>query len=308
MPFSFVSIETALGSVVEENDKLEELMKWDKGKIEKKIGIERRYLSNEKEDTETLAISSLNKIKSNNNLSNVGLLISVTNTPSKLFPSLSHYLNSSLDLCQNIHTIGINAGCSGFTDALIIAESYMKKNKCDVIIVTSDTYSKYISPDNHSIRPLFSDGSAATLLSYNDTGFYIDKSVANTEPNTEEFLIGKKENMTGKEEILMNGPKVLLYAINRVLPNIIQILNENNVDIIFAHQAGKIVLDGITKKISQEILVPINYDKLGNLVSSSIPFLLKGNFERLMNHENILLSGFGVGLSQSHVLLKKNEK
>ena len=48
----------------------------------------------------------------------------------------------------------------------------MEKNKCDVVIVTSDTYSKYISPDNHSIRPLFSDGSAATLLSYNYNGFY----------------------------------------------------------------------------------------------------------------------------------------
>ena len=50
------------------------------------------------------------------------------------------------------------------TDALIIAESFMIKNKCDAIIVTADTYSKYISPNNHSIRPLFSDGSAATLL------------------------------------------------------------------------------------------------------------------------------------------------
>ena len=305
MPFNFRSIETSLGSLVEENEDLEKLMNWEQGKIKNKIGIERRYLSNNEENTETLAKSSLSKLEAVNDLDNVGLLISVTNTPNKLFPSLSHYLNSSLNLKKNIQCIGINAGCSGFTDALIIAESFMIKNKCDAIIVTADTYSKYISPNNHSIRPLFSDGSAATLLGYKDKGFFINKSIASSEPNTEEFLIGKKNTDTKKEEILMNGPKVLLYALNKVLPNIIHILNENKVDIIFAHQAGKIVLDGIVKKISQKVNLPTNYNKFGNLVSSSIPFLLKDNFDKLNGFNNILLSGFGVGLSQSHVLLKR---
>ena len=305
MPFNFQSIETSLGSLVEENEDLEKLMKWEQGKIKNKIGIERRYLSNNEENTESLAKSSLSKLAAVNDLDNVGLLISVTNTPNNLFPSLSHYLNSFLNLEKNIQCIGINAGCSGFTDALIIAESFMIKNKCDAIIVTADTYSKYISPKNHSIRPLFSDGSAAILLGYMDKGFFIDKSMASSEPNTEEFLIGKKDTNTKKEEILMNGPKVLLYALNKVLPNITHILNENKVDIMFAHQAGKIVLDGIIKKISKEVYLPTNYDRFGNLVSSSIPFLLKDNFNKLNNYNNILLSGFGVGLSQSHVLLKR---
>jgi 3-oxoacyl-[acyl-carrier-protein] synthase-3 len=305
MPFNFQSIETSLGSLVEENEDLEKLMKWEQGKIKNKIGIERRYLSNNEENTESLAKSSLSKLAAVNDLDNVGLLISVTNTPNNLFPSLSHYLNSFLNLEKNIQCIGINAGCSGFTDALIIAESFMIKNKCDAIIVTADTYSKYISPKNHSIRPLFSDGSAAILLGYMDIGFFIDKSIASSEPNTEEFLIGKKDTNTKKEEILMNGPKVLLYALNKVLPNITHILNENKVDIMFAHQAGKIVLDGIIKKISKEVYLPTNYDRFGNLVSSSIPFLLKDNFNKLNNYNNILLSGFGVGLSQSHVLLKR---
>ena len=82
---------------------------------------------------------------------------------------------------------------------------------------------KIYSPNNHSIRPLFSDGSAATLLGYNDKGFFIDKSISSSEPNTEEFLIGTKDTDTKKEEILMNGPKVLLYALNKVLPNITHI-------------------------------------------------------------------------------------
>ena len=38
--------------------------------------------------------------------------------------------------------------------------------------------------------------------------------------------------------------------LNKVLPNITHILNENKVDIMFAHQAGKIVLDGIVKNFT----------------------------------------------------------
>ena len=41
------------------------------------------------------------------------------------------------------------------------------------------------------------------------------------------------------------------------------LIYENKVDIMFAHQAGKIVLDGIVKKISQKVNLPTNYDKFG---------------------------------------------
>ena len=69
--------------------------------------------------------------------------------------------------------------------------------------------------------------------------------------------------------------KYFCMLLTKVLPNITHILSENKVDIMFAHQAGKIVLDGIIKKISKEIYLPTNYDRFGNLVSSSIPFLLR---------------------------------
>ena len=62
MPFNFRSIET-LRSLVEENEDLEKLMNWEQGKIKNKIGIERRYLSNNEENTETLARSSLSNYK-----------------------------------------------------------------------------------------------------------------------------------------------------------------------------------------------------------------------------------------------------
>lgn len=304
MAFTIESIETTLGSLVEGNDQLEKKMGWEQGKIFKKIGIKNRYLSNLNENTENLAKNSLRKLEKKNQLNNVGVLISVTNTPSILFPSLAHFLHSSLNINENIHCLGINAGCSGFVDALIIAEHYILKQKCDVIIVTSDTYSKYINQNNFSIRPIFSDGSSATLLKYNEEGFYIRKTISSSQKNTESYLTSEI-SIDNSNEILMNGPQVLLYALNKVIPNINKILKDYNVKTLFAHQAGKIVLDSVIKKISCDIKVPTNYENLGNLVSSSIPFLIKENSEIIKKENQILISGFGVGLSQSHALLEQ---
>lgn len=301
MGFSIERIECVLASIVEENYVLEKDMKWDEGKIEKKIGIKKRYLSDDTETTEGLAIKSINKLKTNINLDNLGLVISVTNTPTNLFPSLSHIVASELNSNNNIHCLGLNSGCSGYVDALILAEKYINYEKCDAIIITSDTYSKYIRNDDYSIRPLFSDGSTATHLKYIKKGKKIKKKITSFENNTSDFLKGQL-NKNKKYEIHMNGPKVLLYAINKVLPNIKKLLNKR-IETIFLHQAGSIVTNSIIKYINKNINVPLNYPELGNLVSSSIPFVMKENFNLLNTNNQILISGFGVGLSQAHIII-----
>ena len=131
MAFSLEKIECVLASKIEGNLQLEKDMEWDEGKIIKKIGIEQRFLSDKSETTEDLAVRSINKLKSSVKLDNLGLLISVTNTPTDLFPSLSHQLVSELETNNDIHCIGINSGCSGYVDALIIAEKYVNDEKCE---------------------------------------------------------------------------------------------------------------------------------------------------------------------------------
>ena len=301
MPFSIEKIETVLATRIEENYQLEKAMGWEEGKIEKKIGIKKRFLYSSNESTEELAVKSINKIKNSVKLDNLGLIISVTNTPTSLFPSLSHLLSSELDIKNDIHCLGLNSGCSGYVDALIVAEKYINDEKCDAIIITSDTYSRYIKKNDYSIRPLFSDGSTATFLKYLRNGKVIKKKITSTEKNTSDFLKGQK-NKNGQYEIHMNGPKVLLYAINKVLPNIKKLLNKK-VKTIFLHQAGSIVIDRITKNIDKDKCIPINYPELGNLVSSSIPFVMEENFNLLNDKCDILISGFGVGLSQSHIVI-----
>ena len=90
--------------------------------------------------------------------------------------------------------LGINSGCTGYVDALYLASKLIKKNQ-DVIIVTSDTYSKYIDINDRSIRPIFSDGASCTHLQYEKNAWKVKKGIfSNRKRYTSAFRIKKKKN------------------------------------------------------------------------------------------------------------------
>ncbi len=299
MAFIIKNLEISLGNIKERNLNLEKRYKWPKGQIIDKIGIKRRHISNSYQNTTLLAKTAVKKILKKNNLSKVKFIISVTNTPTRVFPSLAHEISSLIHKSKNFMCIGINAGCTGYVDALFLADKLIKKNQ-DALIVTADTYSKYIDINDRSIRPIFSDGASCTLLQFRKRNCWkVEKEFFHTERNTLEYLELKKQ------KINMNGPEVLSFAIRKVSKTINDLLNKKGSTLIFAHQAGKIVLRNILSKIKKNTTLPTNYEKNGNLVSTSIPFLIKDNFSLLKKNKSVLISGFGVGLSHSHILIKK---
>lgn len=297
MGFIFKNLEVSLGNIIEYNSHLEKIYSWPKHQIKKKIGITKRYISDEDQNTSILAMHAIRKVLKKTNLSNVKFVISVTNTPTRVFPSLAHEVSKLISKSENFFCLGINAGCTGYVDALYLATKLIKKNH-DVLIITSDTYSKFIDKNDKSIRPIFSDGASCTLLKYKkNKSWKIVDEFFETERNTIEHLEFKRK-------IKMNGPEVLSFAIKKVLKVIHKIVKKKKI-LLLAHQAGKIVMNNIATNLNPNVIIPTNFEKNGNLVSTSIPLLIKENFKLMEKNNEILISGFGVGLSHSHILLKK---
>ena len=293
---SITKIYYKLGKKIEYNSIIEKKLKLKKNSIYKLTGINKRFVSKKNETSEKLALEVSKNIK-NKELLKITHIISVTNTPSIKFPGISNYVSSGLNL-KNVHCINLNLGCTGYVDALILAYDIINFNKkSKILIITADTYSKYISIKNRSIKPLFSDGASATLIEYKKNGFKSITRITKNISKTQEDLIFKNN------EIIMNGPAVISLAINHVTPEIKKY--SKNVDCIFLHQAGKIVLSLIKESVGKDYFIPTNYEKYGNLVSTSIPVLLKENFSKLKKKSKILFCGFGVGLSMSLFKLEK---
>ena len=118
---------------------------------------------------------------------------------------------------------------------------------------------------------MFSDGSASCIVEYKKNGLKLKKKIFKNTLNTENELI-----LNGNE-IKMNGPAVVSFAMKDVIPEILKLSKQ--VNCIFSHQAGKVVMSQIQKKIDSKIFFPLNYSNYGNLVSTSIPLLLKQNIK-----------------------------
>ena len=93
MTFVIKNLEVSLGNIKEKNFNLERRYNWPEGQISNKIGIKQRHISNANQNTTTLAKTAVKKILKKNNLSKVKFIISVTNTPTRVFPSLAHEIH-----------------------------------------------------------------------------------------------------------------------------------------------------------------------------------------------------------------------
>jgi 3-oxoacyl-[acyl-carrier-protein] synthase-3 len=285
-----------LGGKIEKNSIIEKGFRLKKNSICRLTGINKRFISTKNETSEKLALEVCKNLKTKE-ISKISHIISVTNTPSIQFPGISNYVSNSLNL-NNVHCINLNSGCTGYVDALILAYDIINFNKkSKILIVTTDTYSKYINKNNKSIRPLFSDGSSASIIYYDKNGFKSTYRRTSTISNSQKDLIFEKKN------IHMNGPAIVSLITTYVIPELKE--HSRNVDGIYMHQAGKIALNLIKENLYKDYFVPTNFEKYGNLVSTSIPVLLKENLKKFNKSKKILICGFGVGLSMSLLKLEK---
>ena len=115
-----------------------------------------------------------------------------------------------------------------------------------------------------------------------------------------------------KDNIYMNGPEIFNFTISVVPKAVNDVLAKNeldieDIDLFVFHQANKYMLDYLRKKIKiPEDKYYINLKDIGNTVSSSIPIALKMALceGKLKKGDNVMLVGFGVGLSWAATVIK----
>ena len=255
-------------------------------------------------------------------------LIFCTQTPDYVLPSNSNLLHGLLDLPPHVMAFDINHACSGYPYAISIAKSLVKGGMATrVLVVTADTYSRLIHPLDRSVRPLFGDAASVTIISHGDSLTLDDQSfgtagklaprfivenggMRHSQKNVSEVHLDSSLRVHSPDHIQMDGMGVLSFF-NKVVPvSIKEILARNQLDIqdvayFFLHQASQLALDSLRKSLgvpSEKVIIDMS--DTGNLVSSSIPVVLKRAMNKglLKKGDRIILSGFGVGLSWGTVL------
>ena len=98
------------------------------------------------------------------------------------------------------------------------------------------------------------------------------------------------------------------------LKKLAKILKKNNLKLnkinhFIFHQANEFIIKSLQRKLKiPDNKVFFDMKNTGNTSSSSIPIVLSKNFYKISSGKNILLIGFGGGLSWGVCLIKNTDK
>jgi|WP_315252790.1 3-oxoacyl-[acyl-carrier-protein] synthase-3 len=327
MKANIKAISYYLPASVLSNDLInQEFPEWDIEKISSKTGINDRHISAKDEFSSDMAVKAAEKLFEEHNIdrSEVDFLLFCTQSPDYFLPTTACIIQERLGLEITTGALDFNLGCSGFVYGLSLAKGLISGQMAkNILLITSETYSKFIHPRDKSNKTIFGDAAAATLISVEEGFCSIGNFVFGTDGKGAENLIVKQGgmrfpvsnknqdvidefgNVRNDRNLFMNGTEIFNFT-GEFVPKLIQsILEKSNlakedIDLFVFHQANKYMLNHLRKKIKiSEEKFFIAMENCGNTVSSTIPIALYEAQKqgRVDSCKNILLAGFGVGYS-----------
>ena len=131
----------------------------------------------------------------------IDFIMLCTQSPDYYLPTSACIIQNKFGLSTNIGAIDFNLGCSGFVYGLAMAKGLIKAGIAkNVLLLTSETYTKFIHEGDKSNRTIFGDAAAATLIS-TDGYAAIEEFDLGTDGNGSENLIvrngGLRNQKTG---------------------------------------------------------------------------------------------------------------
>lgn len=294
---------------------------WSVDKISSKTGIYKRHIAAKDEFTSDMAIKAALKLFEEHDISpnEIDFVLLCTQSPDHFLPTTACLIQDKLNIPTTAGALDFNLGCSGYIYGLALSKGLISsKIAKNVLLITSETYSKFIHHSDKSNRTIFGDGASATLISTDGFAEILDFELGTDGSGGENLIVKngacKYPVSNGIDDNLyMNGPEIFNFT-SKAVPSLVEsTLNKNNlsledINMFVFHQANKYMLNFLRKKIGiSEDKFYINLEEYGNTVSSTIPIALKEAIDEGKINGNVMLTGFGVGYSWGSCIIKINK-
>ena len=293
---------------------------WDMPAIAEKTGIGSRYIAAPNETASDLAVAACEKLFREFGVQreSIDFVLFCTQTPDYPLPTTACLLQHRLGLRENCGALDFNLGCSGFVYGLAIADGLIRMGAARrILLITAETYSKYIDDQDRSLRTIFGDAAAATLVQASDqqslTGFQFGTDgsgadtllVADGGARAEQDAIKPRHRKRWKSRLYMDGPSLLSFtivAVPRLIEKVLELaeLTEPQIELYLLHQATRKMLEQLQMRLGlDDVSLPIMLENYGNTVSCTLPILISDlrRQGRIELGTQSLLIGFGVGWS-----------
>ena len=322
------AVSSYLPELIEKNSDIVE------ERFSKKLGVVDRRIVADDESAGDLAFKAAEKLFAEYDIdrNETDFILLCTQHPDYQMPHTSPHLQHRLGLAQTVGSMDIALGCSGYIYGLATAKGLIETGIAKkILFLTSSVYTKYINVKDTSVRPLFGDGATATWIEGVDEPaenirafvfgtdgsrydrLYIPVGGSRLTPRStpEVFEYDENKNSHSNYEVYMDGTAIAYFTLRKVPKLVDDVLAAANMtredlDYCIFHQANEFMLKYVQQKANLEN-VPF-HNKIthsGNLVSGSVPYAIEQVITSVdvTNLHNVLLTGFGVGLSWAGCLV-----
>lgn len=328
---SGVSVRGIAACVPSKIDRIEDyhwMGQKDRDNFIKTVGVNERRFAAEGVTTADLCQQAASRVLDSLNWEkdSIDILVFVAQARDYLIPATAIVLQHKLGLSQQCMAFDIDLGCSGYVIGLQVVASMLASGQMKrALLLVGDVTSANLSYRDKTTYPLFGDAGTATALEYDPQA---PAMIFNTMSNGKDFNalyipaggMRKRANrhsfdyksygkgiFRNDTQVIIDGLRVFNFSITDVPPQIIKCLNHagktiDQIDFFVLHQANRVMNETIRKKLKIPAeKVPYSIDRFGNTSSASIPLTMVTELKDQLSAKkiNLVLSGFGVGLSWS---------
>ncbi len=308
------------------NYDLEKIMDTHNDWIVERTGIQRRRIAEKDVAASDLGVKAATAALEDAEVraEDIDLIITATLSPDMNFPSTACIIQEKIG-AFNAAAFDLEAACTGFIYALTTAKAFILSGQAQkVLVVGVEVLSKLINWEDRKTAVLFADGAGAAVVSgIEEAG--IMSTALGADGKGGKFLYmpaggsrmpATRETVDNKlHSIVMDGSEVFKFAA-RKMAEVSEIavrkcgMTLNEIDYMVPHQANIRIIQNAAKRMSIPMeRVYLNIQEYGNMSAASVPVALDEAVKKgyVRNGDNLLLVGFGAGLTWGAAVIKWNK-
>ena len=326
-PVKITAVGKAVPKTVITNDDLTKILDTSDEWISTRTGIKQRYIASGDENSTQIGIEAAKDALNKAGLKgeDIDAIIVASSNPYNIYPSSACVIQDAIG-AKKCPAFDITAACTGMLYAMEIGKSFISTGKYNnVLLVATDTNSKFLDWTDRASCVLFGDGAGSMILSKSDDniddiiainlhadgslGSYITMNLAGencplVEPAT---IPQQKINMVGKEVykfVVQTMPDSIMGCLKNAG------LEPNDIDYLVPHQANLRIIEGLQSRLEfSNDQVVVNIDKYGNTSAASVPIALAEAIEegKIKTPSKAILCAFGAGMTWGSAVVRLRE-
>ena len=232
-------------------------------------------------------------------------LILATTTPDRVVPASSAAVQDQLGMTCG--AFDVNAACSGFVYALVVAHGLIAMGAEKLLVIGTDTLARITDWTDRGTAPLFADGSGAVVLeATNGPGQLLGWDL-DADGSAEKFLyceIGGKVMMDGKE-VFRRAVRIMVDSAEKSMRH--AGVTADQISFVVPHQANIRIISAACDRLGIGMeRAALTIHRTGNTSSASIPLALADSLDnsKIAPGDLVLLVGFGAGMTAASAILQ----